>query len=118
MDTEAEQSEEQPVPETVKIKLDGAGYPLDREIDIEAALDVVNVVLGGMDRGRSESKGSGSGSRRRRASVKGMSVGEFIANSGASTNPEKIVAIGAWLEDEGLDSFTTSQVKEQFQKAK
>lgn len=46
-----------------------------------------------------------------------MSVGEFVADVGAKRNPDKIVAMAAYLKQQGKEQFTADDIKPMFQSA-
>lgn len=113
------------------LSLSGGGLTVDREINEQTALAILNLVLrggvsastpetprggpaageqAGFDRAASRSD---SGNSREVA----LSVGEFIAEVSAQRNPDKIVAIGAFLQRQGTTEFTAADIKPMFQQA-
>ena len=109
-----------------RIVLTGEGLTVDREVDQPTALAILNIVLrdgagalapdlhpgppvtpaGAELRGES---GVATGG--------GLSVGEFIAQSSAKRNPDKIVSIGEYLTRQGRSEFTIADIRPMFQQA-
>lgn len=121
-----------------QVKITGTGVELTRTVDQATALSVIATVLGGgaavppAAGGPSGAyvpptpSGSSVGTHRHTPSDAGasdgintqMTIGEFIDECDAKRNPEKITAIGYYLEVRlGQGSFTRDEVKSQFRPA-
>lgn len=105
-----------------KIVVTGPGLSVERKITEPVALSILSVVMGGGSRtGVLPGADTEDGVSRRLPTPlgHGMSEGEFLADSGAKKNFEKITALGAFIEDEiGQDSFTRNDVREAFERAR
>ena len=109
-----------------KLSLSGGGLKFDHEVDQATARAVLNLVLGGGSpprapdsHQRAPANGEEAGLRIDASHPRGnnLSVGEFIAQVAARRNPDKIVAIGAYLKQEGKSEFTAEDIKPMFQQA-
>lgn len=113
MEDELQEADAAPPAPTVKLTLNGAGLSFERDLPQEAALAVINVVMGSQSAPRASSIAAHPPADR----VTSQSLREYMAEVEASRNPEKILAIGAYLMASGQDAFTRDQVKSQFQSA-
>jgi hypothetical protein len=100
-----------------ELALEGGGMSMKRTIPEDLALQIISVVMGGD--GGSAPAGSRIVAPRRQVQGSGnLTVGEFIAQSQAVRNPDKIAAIGAFLTDHlAQETFSRDEVKAQFQHA-
>lgn len=128
-------------PDVFEVRVTGAGVELTRPVNQATALSVISIILGGSAVVPTAPTPSGAGSyvppvpttttpveaqrNTPHPSVPAddsidtrMTVGEFIDDCGAKRNPEKITAIGYYLEVRlGQGSFTKEEVKSQFRPA-
>ncbi len=109
---------------TVSIK--GEGITIEKSVSADVARKMIDVIMGGprayepvSEREVPVSKDSLAGARSAIASgARRMSLREFLHESQASSNPEKITAIGEYLrEHEGKDEFTRDDIKGRFRQA-
>lgn len=110
--------EEEAAPNTItyKLKLEGGGVTVDREVSEDQARQIVAVVMGGAALAAPLTR-SASGIVTPRASGQ-TGLREFIDQVSAERNPEKILAIGAYLIDKlGQEHFSREDVKAQFKNA-
>lgn len=98
--------------------LEGKGVTIKKEVPESIALQIISLAMGGQASGRvvlpktTSNLTSVTGGTR-------ISVREFMNHAGAKRNPEKIVAIGAYLIEElGQETFTRKDVKMQFMNAR
>lgn len=117
------------------VTLRGGGLALDRELNEQQAWDVLAAVFGQQNDPQvineprqqheflgepAQNQGSSRGEQRKSSNEPDakLSVGEFVEQCQAKRNPDKITAIGVYLQDyAGLPKFTRDDVKQQFQKA-
>jgi hypothetical protein len=101
-----------------KLNLAGDGIKIEKVIPESIARQVVSLVMGGHQIGISTAPSS-SQLHRKAPSIGGqLSLREFMDEAGAKRNPEKIVAIGAYLmETLNQETFTRKEVKLQFKNA-
>jgi hypothetical protein len=98
-----------------ELLLDGDGIKIKRKIPETLAREIMHLVMGGAigankTQALSGLKSLGSGSR--------LSLREFIEEAGAKRNPEKIVAIGAYITQQlQQENFSRKEVKLQFKNA-
>jgi hypothetical protein len=123
----SEQAEETtnggPKPETYNLTLTGGGLSVNREVDEATAFQIVAVVMGGATLPRVTSGGSGGaravdmpGSRLPAAGR--LSLREHMDKVEPKRNPDKILAIAAYLTDtRERDTFTPDDVKKEFKNA-
>jgi hypothetical protein len=78
--------------EVFKLKLDGPGIAVTKEIDREVALNVLKVLLGGNNAGASTDDSPA-------AHIAPLSLREFLDSVGAKKKVAQIVAISAFLHD-------------------
>lgn len=98
------------------LKLKGGGVTVDRQISEEQARQIVAVVMGGAALAAPLTRAA-SGIATPRASGQ-TGLREFINQVAAERNPEKILAIGAYLIDKlGQEDFSREDIKAQFKKA-
>jgi hypothetical protein len=107
-----------PEPDVYQIRLTGPGLSMERAVDGETAFQVLGLLLApgatalgpGILTGGSGPAGVHSPRQPTR-----IAVGEYVRSTGAKRYPDKILSIGAWLEDhQGVHSFTRDEVKAQF----
>jgi hypothetical protein len=109
-----------PEPE-YKVVVTGPGMSVERPITETVALSILSVVMGGgrAPTVRSAGDHDDDAARPQRGSGGLGSEGEFLEESGAKKNFEKITALGFYIEDEiGQDSFTRNDVREAFERAR
>ncbi len=113
------------------IKLTGQGLTVDQQISKETALTILNLVMGGP--GATPEQPAATGPPHEppppgdhqvvppnpAKPVQGASksVGEFVDEVEAKRNPDKIVAMGVYLQDLGEEQFTSERIKPLFQVA-
>jgi hypothetical protein len=128
MDDEASESEleeggewpdeqTEPDAETYKILLTGPGLSLERAVDGETAYQVVGLLIspGGASPQPPATPMPGTAGAHSPRQPTRVAVGEYVRSTGAKRYPDKILTIGAWLEDhQGVHSFTRDEVKAQF----
>lgn len=96
------------------LSLKGEGITVERRVPSDIARDIIAVVMGGTVAGRRD-RASTSGAP---GTSLGMSIREFIDETGAKKNPQIVAAIGLYLIDhEGQERFTRSDVKARFAQA-
>jgi hypothetical protein len=107
-----------PEPDVYQIRLTGPGLSMERAVDGETAFQVLGLLLapGATARGSGTVTGaSGTAGVHSPRQPTRIAVGEYVRTRGAKRYPDKILSIGAWLEDhQGADSFTRDEVKAQF----
>jgi len=99
-----------------KINLTGPGFSLERNIDGETASHIVGLLIvpDGMPRSTIASKREAGSAHSARQPTR-VAVGEYVRETGAKRYADKILAIGAWLEDhQNASSFSRDDVKAQF----
>lgn len=104
-------------PRVFKIKLEGDGVSLERKIGASEAVAVMQIVMGeampaGLPPTPSPKTPTFSGS-----SGGSQSLGEFLQESEARRNPDKIVAIAVYLQRQGVKTFSRDDIKSRFQEA-
>ena len=101
---------------TYKLSLKGKGITVEQDVPADVARDIIAVVMGGGAGTRGPRPTAPSAGAPRTAA--GVSVREFIDESGAQRNPQIVTAIGLYLMDhEGQERFTRSEVKNKFSQA-
>jgi hypothetical protein len=107
-----------------KLLLEGEGITLSREIPRDAALAVINVVLGGavlpaaLAQGARSAAPSSAGATTAGEGTTDETPGEYIETVGARTNVDKIVAFGAYLHDaRAQQHFSRDDIKAMFRAA-
>ena len=96
-----------------KLTLTGEGIKLDKEIPEFLASQIISLVMGGYP-----TETSGIATRKLPPSGGRLSLREYMDDTGARRNAEKIVAIGAYLMlNLNQESFTKKEVKLQFKNA-
>lgn len=103
--------------DTYRVQIDGAGLSFSREIDAPTLGRVMHAMLGGASPGGS-ANGDNSledlGLQRSRP----VSLREFLISVGAKRYPDKIVAIGHYLEEyEAKQGFSREDIKARFRSA-
>lgn len=101
-----------------QLTLKGNGISIEKTISGDVAAAIMSVVMGGRlpaPRGVGQ---SGATSTAPRVGAGSLTAGEFVADSGATRNPDKIAAFGVFLMDElGNASFTREEMRQTFQRA-
>lgn len=112
--------DDQETARTYTLKLTGGGVTFERQVAEAEALAVLSIVMGGRRLDAPVRDGiRGTESTGLSATPTGLSEGEYLEQSGADKNSERILALGAYLEDElGQQSFTRSDVREAFDRAR
>jgi hypothetical protein len=121
----SEQTEETtngaPEGETYHLTLTGGGLSVNREVDEATAFQILGVVMGGVTLPRVTSAGSGArvDMPLSRAPAGGrLSLREHMDEFEPKRNPDKILAIAAYLTDtREMDTFTPDDVKKEFKNA-
>lgn len=112
-----------PKGETYKLTLKGGGFSFDREVDEATAFQIVAAVMGGATLPRVTSAGAGSAHavdlvRQRPAAADRLSLREHMDELEPKRNPDKILAIAAYLVDTGgMETFAPDDVKKEFRNA-
>lgn len=116
------------------VTLKGGGLALDREVNEQQAWAVLAVVfeqqhaghVTGVPRRQHDPRAGTQDQKEQSWGEQGapnephttLSVGEFLEQCHAKRNPDKITAIGVYLQDHGgISKFTREDVKQQFPKA-
>ena len=109
------------------LSLSGEDLDFEREVNQQTAGAVMALVLGGgasppsLDlHQRAPATSEGAGARRDAGHPGGdvLSLGEFIEEVAAKRNPDKIVTMGVYLDQQrGKSEFTTEDIKPLFQEA-
>lgn len=101
-----------------QLTLKGNGITIDRSISEDMAAGVIAVLMGSRPvaiRGVGQSGATASAARPPAGS---LTAGEFVMESGAKRNPDKIAAFGVFLIDQvGNESFTREEMRQTFQRA-
>lgn len=101
-----------------KLALEGDGIKIEKEIPESLALQVVSLVMGGHSAGILAPKSHLAVGQKSSVGGTRLSVREYMDDAGAKRNPEKIVAIGAYLMHQlNQEAFTRKEVKLQFKNA-
>ncbi len=96
---------------TYELRLTGGGVAVERQVSEAQALQIVSLVMGGEPAPRAASTAPPSSRATHRGSL-ATTVGEYLDEVEAKRNPDKIVAIGAFLVDHlGKESSTREEVK-------
>ncbi|HEY2355082.1 MAG TPA: hypothetical protein VGH79_09325 [Gaiellaceae bacterium] len=124
MNDVTENSEDAAPDETFRVSVSGEGIALDRSIDRDAALQILSIAMGGAAPASPSVPGGpiastpittagasgGTGGR--------LSLREFLNEVEAKRNPDKILAIGKYLQAQrGQETFSAADVKGQFKNA-
>jgi hypothetical protein len=108
-------------PKLFKVAVSGPGLNLEQDVDQGVALSIVTLVMGGaVPTGQYVPPTGQNGPMRQvpQVPLDNLSVGEFLEESAAKRNPDKIVAIAAFLQKyRGIERFTRNDVANQFQAA-
>lgn len=98
---------------TYKLKLEGDGVTVNREIPETVALEILAAVMGGSPTpraGRVPARGGSAG--------RGPSLREHFDDVEPKRNPDKILAIAYFLKEQrGVDSFSPDDIKREFKGA-
>lgn len=104
-------------PNEYQLSLTGAGVTIQRDIPEDVALNIVALVMGGrVSGGRPDVRGVS----RVAAPVpsSGATAGEFLTDTGAKRNPDKIAALAVYMTDElGQETFSRDDIRRMFQQA-
>jgi hypothetical protein len=104
--------------ERYSLKLEGWGISISRDVGQEVARAILDIVLGGTVRtapGKIAPERNDARENRDRPS---LSLHEFLEESGAKRNPDKIAVIGQYIiEHEGKPEFTRDELKVRFREA-
>lgn len=101
--------------EDFALTLTGDGISIDKRVSKEVALAVVAAVL---SNGPVPATAPHREAEPRQLPAPASSPREFLKESGCSTNPQKIAALGYYTcQLEGKENFSTEDLKEQFRKA-
>lgn len=118
-----ETTDEAPKGETYNLTLTGGGLSVNREVDEATAFQILAVVMGGATLPRVTSGGSGGAHavdlpRSRPPAAGRLSLREHMDEFEPKRNPDKILAIAAYLTDtREMDTFTPDEVKKEFRNA-
>ncbi len=114
--------------EAFSISVEGEGVTIKKDVDPARARQVIDLLMGGsLPSGPSASPAAhgatvqpGAGTQTPSARQMGrMSLREFMNDSQATSYPEKIVAIGTYLDvHEGQDSFSRDDIKTRLAQAR
>jgi hypothetical protein len=101
--------------EDFALTLTGDGISIEKRVSKEVALAVVAAVLGN---GPTPATAAHRDTDQRRVFGPASSPREFLRESHASTNPQKIATFGYYVcQHEAKENFSTEDLKEQFRKA-
>jgi hypothetical protein len=111
--------------EAFDLSLSGEGIKLDRKIGQAAALQILAIVMGGSASAAPILPGippipDSLGERREPTNLSGsrVSLREYLDQVQAKRNPDKILAIGKYLQEHrAQESFTSNDIKAQFRPA-
>jgi hypothetical protein len=108
---------------TYKLTLKGGGLSVDREVDQATAFQILAAVMGGATRPAVTLSGRGAAhtvdvTRPQPPAVGGLSLREHMDEFEPRRNPDKILAIAAYLTDmREMETFTSDDVKKEFRSA-
>lgn len=103
--------------DSYKVQIEGQGLSFSREIDAPTLGRVMNAMLGGAESSLSIPV-AGDAREQFGAPERKLSLREFLQNTGAKRYPDKIVAIGHYLEEiEANQGFTKDDIKARFRTA-
>jgi hypothetical protein len=110
---------EQATEPTYALTLDGNGVTIKRDVPESVARAITAIVMGGAPIVVSPQAGGPAGSPGATPTSPGgrQSVREYLNEVGPKRNAEKITAIVAYLKEQGQETVTRDQVKENFRKA-
>lgn len=103
-----------------RLTLSGAGVTVEREIPGYVAARIISMVMGGSNPpgGGTSSWGSDPTMQSQGSGVVADTVGEFLQATGATSNPEKILAIAVFLaERKQKADFSRADIRAQFRAA-
>ena len=104
--------------ETYKVQIDGAGLSFSREIDAPTLGRVMHAMLGGSASLPASANGEDVFDEVSAPKSRPLSLREFLLNVGAKRYPDKIVAIGHYLEEyEAKPGFSREDIKSRFRTA-
>lgn len=111
-----------------KITLEGDGISVDKDVNEEQARRILNILMGpasmmahpvARERTRRNTESHEARSSHTAApSPQALSLREYLDEVGAKRNPDKILAMGAYItEATGIEEFSAEEVKNCFPKA-
>jgi hypothetical protein len=99
--------------EEFSLKLEGNGVSIERMVNRSIAMAILAAVLGG-----SEATAASHTAPEAAPTVPNISPREFLAQTGATSNAEKLTALGQYLcEHEKAESFSRDDVRGAFRRA-
>jgi hypothetical protein len=100
--------------EEFSLRLEGDGVNIERVVNRSTAMAILAAVLGGGEATAVANVASEAGMRARQPTT----PRDFLAQARASSNAEKITALGQYLcEHENAESFSRDEVREAFRRA-
>ena len=102
---------------SIKLSITGK-LTYSEEITISQAAEIISFLNADDVSATSNRTGSGLGGPKNQTDAKVASAREAIEISGAAKNPEKIVALGAYVLQDGGETFKAEDVKGQFRRAR
>jgi hypothetical protein len=104
--------------ESYTVQIEGQGLSFTRKIDAPTLGRVMNAMLGGIETPLSNPMASGVREEESVGIERKLSLREFLQEAGAKRYPDKIVAIGHYLEEiEANPGFTKDDIKARFRTA-
>ena len=103
-----------------KLSLDGNGITVERQVPESVARAIIALVMGGspvIGVPMAPQTAGFPGTRTVASGAAAQSVREYLDDTDAKRNPDKIVAVAGYLKSQGTVSFTRDDVKQQFPKA-
>src|ERR1700720_1060793 len=102
---------------TYALELTGDGVSISRQVSQAVALQIIAITMGGASPAPISTVPA-SDKPRRTSSGQVVAIREFLNDSGAKRNPDKIVAIAIYLRDHlNRETFSRDDVKGLFRKA-
>jgi hypothetical protein len=116
--------QDNPEEKTFEISITGDGITISQNVDESTAREIVNILMGGAPGDTKSHSGrvqgrSDTGSRGEpRDEPRRMSLREFLDESRARRNPDKITVIGEYIfEHEGRPEFSRDDIRSRFKQA-
>ncbi|MGH9339500.1 MAG: hypothetical protein ACRD1R_07910 [Acidobacteriota bacterium] len=104
--------------ETYSLKLEGRGISVSRDVGQDVARAILDIVMGGNVRARPGKAAPEPDDVREDRGRPSLSLHEFLENSGAKRNPDKIAVFGQYLmEHEGRREFSRDELRGRFREA-
>jgi hypothetical protein len=101
--------------ESYSLRLEGRGISVSRDVGQDAARAILDIIMGGEVRGRTGTLASEPNDSSEERGRPPLSLREFLENSGAKRNPDKIATIGRYIISyEGKQVFGRDEVKGRF----